>query len=283
MSWIGDTKLGGKNIFTGILLCGLMLPAIASAAETPFDRLPAELGEAVVTVRYLAQINMPGVNQEVEREVACLMIDSEGLVLCSSSEVGGYFRVMARLLGRSSGPISSRPRDLRVSIPGSEKQWSGKLIARDSDRDLAWLVLEDVPAGTSFSFVDFSRSVKPRVGERVFVLRRLDKFFGAQATVSEFSISAHLERPRSLFLASRPLGYLGMPTFDEDGSTIGILVAQVPREGEGDPALQSRGLPGQAGPVDDMVGSLILPAAEVIKATRLAKETWAADQTESLQ
>ncbi len=274
----------GKSVIAGIVLGWLLFPPlVVSASENPFARLPAELGEAVVTVHYLAQINMPGVNQEVEREVACLMIESNGLVLCSSSEMGGYFRVMARLLGRSSGPISSRPRDLRVSIPGKDEQWNGKLIARDSDRDLAWLVLEDVPEGTRFSFIDFSRAVTPGVGERVFVLRRLDKFFGAQATVSEFSISAHLDRPRPLFLASRPLGYLGMPVLDEQGSTIGLLVAQVPREGEGDPALQSRGLPGQAGPVDDMVGSLILPAAEVVKATRLAKETWAADQTESLQ
>lgn len=258
-------------------------PPNASASDNPFDRLPAEFSQAVVTVHYLSQINMPGVNQEVDREVSCLMIESGGLVLCSSSEMGGYFRVMARLLGRSSGPISSRPRDLRISIPGMEEEWSGKLIARDSDRDLAWLVLEDVPEETTFKFVDFSRSIKPEVGSRAFVLRRLDKFFGSKATVTEFSVSALLERPRSLFLASRPLGFLGMPAFDRDGAAIGILVAQVPREGEGDPALQSRGLPGQAGPVDDMIGSLILPASEVLKATRLAKETWAADQTESLQ
>ena len=74
-----------------------------------------------------------------------------------------------------------------------------------------------------------------------------------------------------------------MPAFDHQGRVIGVVMVQVPRSDEGEAPMQSRGLPGQAGVVDDMVGRLILPASEVVKATRLAEETWQADQDEALK
>lgn len=253
-------------------------------AASPFVALPAAYAEALVSVRFLLAVNMPGVNQESDREIDCLVVDSQGLLLCSDSQLGGFYSVLARLVGRDGHPISARSRDLKVEVSGASgrtEEWGAHLIARDSDRDLAWVQLDDVPEDRRFTAVDFSAGVVPAVGDTIYVLRRLGNFFQSPTVVSELRIAAHLSRPRPLYFMSRPLGHLGMPAFDSTGRPIGLTVTQVPRQGEGDGGTP-RGLPGQAGPTEDMVGSLILPADEIVKATQLARETWAADQAEQV-
>lgn len=249
--------------------------------SSPYAGLPAELGDALVTVRHLVAVSMPGANRETDREVVCLMVDPKGLILCSSTQMGGFYSVMARLMGRSPGSINTRALDLKVEIPDVEEEWPARMIARDSDRDLAWILLDDVPEDSRFVHIDFRRATRPGIGDQVFLLRRLGTFFESPAVVSEVTIAAQLQRPRDLWLASRPMGHLGMPVLDAGGRAVGITVVQVPRPGEGSASASVRGLPGQAGPEDDMVGGLILPAVDIVKATELALETWHADQAEA--
>ena len=161
MSW---TVRALKGVVTALVL-GVGSPC-AAAAESPYVTLPASYGDAVVTVRYVIEVNMPGVSQEVDREVSCLMIDPSGLVLCSNAEMGGYFSVMARLIGRSAEHVSSVPRDIRVEVPGQSRSWEARFISRDSDRDLAWLLLEDVPKTTELKHIDFGRATVPVPGRR---------------------------------------------------------------------------------------------------------------------
>ena len=259
-------------------------PSMTESAESPFASLPTTYGEALVPVRFLLSVNMPGLNQEMDRDIHCLMIDPQGLLLCSGAQMGGFYSVMARLLGRDGHPIASRTRDLKVEITvgdGETEAFAARVIARDSDRDLAWVQLTDVPEERRFVSLDLTEQAVPAVGETVYLLRRLGNYFQSPAVVSDLRIAAFLERPRPLYLASRPLGHLGMPVFDEQARLVGFTVTQVPRQGEGD-AGSPRGLPGQSSPTDDMVGSLILPASALVKATALARETWAADQAEQL-
>lgn len=279
-----------------LLLC--LLPAAAAAQGQPMEPQPGadeveafrpfvdlvERADALVTVRFVVKVQMPGIDQETENEIQCVAIDPQGLVLCSHTELGGYFGVMARLMGRSDAVISAAPTDVQVvSADGTE--YGADLVARDSDRDLAWLMLRDVAAEASLPYLDFTDHAEPVIGAPMYHLRRMVPYFGSVPVVAEARIAAVLDQPRRLIVPSRPDGRLGMPAFSDDGRLLGLFVSQVPGNDDSQAVMgaRSRALPGQSGPQDDMLGGAILPAPDIVRATKLARQVWAEDQEETLE
>lgn len=269
------------------LLFTLVLIASTSAVEaTPAiqERLVAK-AKSLVRVRFVLKVQAGGNERELDSEATCLVIAAqEALLLCSNNELGGSFGTMALLVNRGQGPaILSTVKEIKVQIGTDSQGQSARLIARDSDRDLAWLRLDAIPAGAAIEALEVGSSETPPVGAPIFRLRRLDRFFGDQAVVESASVGALLEQPRRLILASDlDGGVLGAPVFDVDGKLVGITVAQLPSgEDFAGSAAGVRGLPGQSSRYDDMVGNLILPSAEIVKATALALEIEAADRAEA--
>ena len=267
----------------------LLLPILLAtalplaAAGNPHADLRSKV-DSVVTVRYLLKVQMPGVDREVDNETDCLLISADGLVLCSHTNLGGYIGVMARIVGRSEAPISSQPREVKVVIgDASGDGLPAKVVARDSDRDLAWLLIDEPPA--DLPYLDLAAGAEVAIGDRAYQLRRLDKYFGREPLISEMVIGAVLDKPRRLLVPSRPLeGWLGTPVFTAEGRLVGITVVQMPADGEaGSMMSNARSLPGQASTLDDMIGGVILPAADIARATALAREVYAADQAEALE
>ncbi|MEM1204551.1 MAG: serine protease [Acidobacteriota bacterium] len=270
-----------STILPFVLVVGLIWTSAASA--NPFRDLQAR-AEAVVTVRFVLKVQMPGVDREVDNEVACLVIGADGLVLCSQTDLGGYIGIMARIVGRAEQPISSQPREVKVLL-GDDRNGglAARLVAQDRDRDLAWLLIDEPPE--NLPHVDLNEVADLSVGDRAYQLRRLDDYFGREPVVSEMVIGAVTDKPRRLLVPSRPLeGYLGSPVFTADGKLVGLTVVQVPSEGEGAPMMSSaRTLPGQASKLDDMIGGVILPAADIVRATALAREMHAADEADAVE
>ncbi|MEM8931940.1 MAG: serine protease [Acidobacteriota bacterium] len=254
-----------------------------SPAVDPFVDLTRH-ASAVVSVRYLAEVRAPGVDREVDNTVRCLIIDTEGWVLCSNTELGAYFTALTRLMGHSSAPITIRPKDIRVLLDGREL--TARLVARDSDRDLAWLTIEDLPEDLELTALDLAgvrAEAVPAVGQPLYLLRRLDEFFGEVPAVSEARVAALPTQPRALIVPAPTFGDIGMPVFDRNGRLVGVTIVQVPGDEDSSVVMndRQRALPGQAGPIDDMV-AIVLPIAEVLEATALARDVWAADQHEQL-
>ncbi|MDA8020451.1 MAG: hypothetical protein MPN21_23685 [Thermoanaerobaculia bacterium] len=277
-----------KGAIANLLVSFLWIcpPAVATEEESrfrPFVDLVKQ-ADAMVTVRFVVKVQMPGIDQEAESEVTCLSIDPEGLVLCSATELGGYFSVMARLMGRSDAPIRAVPTDLQVVV-AEGTEYAADLMARDSERDLAWLMLRDLPSDVRLPYFDFSAHAEPEIGESVFLLRRMDPFFGSAPVVSEARIAAVIDQPRRLIVLSRPEGRMGMPAVAADGRILGLVVTQVPGSDDGQAVvnLRSRSLPGQPGPQDDMLAGVVLPAGDVVRATELARQVWAEDRAEALE
>lgn len=260
-------------------------PPVARRIVNPYQDLRRH-ARSLVTVRFVVRVQMPGVDRQVESEIDCLLIGDDGLVLCSNTELGGYFSVLARMMGRSDQAISSSPQDLRVVLEGGNEALAADLVARDSDRDLAWLLIRHLPDDAELHPLDFGHSAEPEIGRTFYQLRLMDPFFGSEPVVSEGVVAAITERPRRLIVPGHPTaGYLGTPVFTADGRLLGIVVAQVPGNDESRAvmSLGQRSLPGQSGKEDDMVGGVILPAADVARATELAREVWAQDQREALE
>lgn len=273
----------GWPVLLALAVCAQPARADDSAFGNPYVEL-AQRADALVTVQFVVKVQMPGVDQEAESEIVCVTIAADGLVLCSNTELGGYFGVMARMMGRSDAPISAAPTDIRVVLGDGEDGLDAVLVARDSDRDLAWLLIKDPPEDREIPYLDFSDHAAPVVGSRLYRLRRLSPFFGSTPVVSEDVVAGVTDRPRTLIVPSRPDGQLGMPAFAGDGRLLGLFVAQVPgNDDRSVMGLRSRSLPGQPGTEQDMIAGVILPADDVVKATELARQVWAEDQRDALE
>ena len=284
---------GGEGTRVRALLAGiailLALPLGASEDPPPHVRI-AERADVLVTVKFVLKVKMAGAgaDREIEGETACLLIDAEGLVLCSNTELGGYVSLMSQMMGRGGGfDVSAAPREIEVIPAGGGEGLDARLIARDSERDLAWVQVEDGAEslggdGTQISFLDLDDRAELDAGDRFYRLRRMDKFFGSVPVVTEGVVAAVIEKPRRLLVPSEPAnGGFGLPVFTAEGRLVGITVIQMPAAEDQITGMLSSGMSflSSAAKLQDMVGGLILPAADVAKATRLAREV-AAEEAE---
>jgi hypothetical protein len=94
----------------------------------------------------------------------------------------------------------------------------------------------------------------------------MSKFFDHALSVAEGRVGGHTKKPRPLMIPAGFGGsqreFLGAPMFAADGKVVGVNILQVPdkEDMEG----------GEAG--ENSFGILLLPAAEVVKATVRGKE-----------
>jgi Trypsin-like peptidase domain len=258
--------------------------AFAEPGSSPYRSI-AERVDAMVTVKFVLKVKMAGAgaDREIEGETTCLVIDGDGLVLCSNTELGGYVSLMSQMMGRGSGfDASAAPRETKVIPAAGGDGLDARLVARDSERDLAWLQVEAGAEKLGAAVLDLDHRAELATGDRFYRLRRMDKFFGSAPVVTEGVVAAVIDKPRRLLVPAEPAsGGLGLPAFTADGALVGITVIQMPAAEDQDDMLSS-GLSflSSAAKLQDMVGGLILPAADVAKATRLAREMAAAEAEE---
>lgn len=251
-------------------------PAVPAGADGagPYTSLLTH-ADALVTVKFVLNVKMQGMStdREVDSETACLLIDAEGLVLCSSTELGGYVGLVSRMAGNPGFSASATPTEIKVVVGDAGDGLSATLVVRDSDRDLAWLSIDEELA-EPLPFLDLSHGAELEVGDVFYRLRRLDKFFGRAPLVEQGIVAAITEKPRKLLVPSPAAAAgSGLPVFTADGRVVGVTVVQMPSLEDAASATQGgMGFLGAAAQMQDMVGGLILPVADVVKATKLARE-----------
>ena len=229
--------------------------------EKDYQKLLTEKSPALVTVKFVLKVKMGQLgDNEAETEVTAVMIDPKGLVLCSNTETGGK-------LGRVGRGISAALTDIRVLIGEDTQGLEAELMARDSELDLAWVKIKQ-PGDKPFAFIDFAKSARPRLGQRMLTVERMGKYFGRAARIGEMRVSAVTKKPRELIVPGGESVSLGLPVFTASGDIVGIGVAQSPASDDaGESALDSES------DTADSSTSLILPADEVVKATARARES----------
>lgn len=268
-------------------VCGIALTGLEAraqkpgAAANPYQSV-ARRADVLVTVKFVLKLKMGGGagDREVEGESGCLLIDAGGLVLCSNTELGAYVHLMSQLMGRGSGfEVTATPRDIQVLVGDGGEGLEARLLARDSERDLAWVQI-DGDFESSGHVLDLEDSVELSPGDRFYRLRRMDELFGSAPVVTEGVVAAVVSKPRKLLVPSEPAsGGFGLPVFDGAGRLVGITVLQTPAAEDqiGSSFAGGMSFLGSAAKLQDMVGGLILPAADLAKATRLARESFAED------
>ena len=272
--------MAALSIFTGVATCSITLaaPAPAPAADevgNVFKSLADKVGPALVTVKYIMKIEASGQMAEAlghmgdegkETEITGVMIEPGGLVLVSNAALsGGAQMELMSMFG--GGGFSVNPTELKIIAGDDTEGLKAKILARDTELDLAWIKIDDDKAkGKTFPAIDLHASASPTMGDRLFAVDRMAKFFDHALTVTEGRVGGATKKPRSLFIPSGMRGDLGMPMFAADGKIVGFGVLQVPSKEDV-----------EGGNVDEMMsgggfGVMILPADDVIKATVRTKD-----------
>lgn len=239
-----------------VLLAAFFVPApIRAADEADFEKLVSEKSASVVIVKFVMKITGAQGEAENEGEAAGVMIEADGVVLSSNSQLGG---------GPMMRPgVSATPTEIKVLIGDDTQGIDARLIARDSELDLCWLRIKE-PKDRKFACVELSKAATPKLGERLYTLTRLGKYFDRATVVRETRLGGVAKKPRSLLVPSPSLGDLGLPVFSVGGEIVGVTVVQLPDAEELQAASSMSAFTGARG--------LILPAAEIAKATKRAKD-----------
>ncbi|MFY9825560.1 MAG: trypsin-like peptidase domain-containing protein [Thermoanaerobaculia bacterium] len=261
--------------------------ALALTATTPLwgdvadlSKLVDQNAAALVTVQLVLQVKIPGAMgqilgdaQEFETETVCTVVDPKGLILCSNTQINGYTGMMQRLMGRmgAQADLTVTPTQIRVLAADPTKPLTAKILVRDTDLDLAWLQIEN-SAGQSFAYIDFARGAAPHIGDAIYAIRRLDKFFDRMPSLLEAKISSITQKPRALFIPTDRFDTsLGIPVLMADGQVVGLLVLQLPDEhGATERSGVSLEMMNWSSRMQDVGRGVILPAQEVVKATKRA-------------
>lgn len=221
-----------------------------------YKTLVEKAGPSIVTLKMVLKFQGMG-DEGRDHEVSGLMIDPKGLILVSNVMIGGSARGM-----------TITPSDVKVLFADEDESSEGlkaKMVARDSELDLAWFQIDDEKAkDRTFAAVDLAPSASGTLGDRLYTVQRMDKFFDRTTYVSEGAVGGTTVKPRKLIIPSGFQVEPGGAVFGTDGKVVGVGAIILPSEDDMD-----MGSPGQ---MYSRTGPLILPAAEVRSATERAKE-----------
>lgn len=235
-----------RGLFAGIVTIAMSISAARAAEPVNYAKFVADRADALVVLKFVLKAG----EQEIDAECAAVMIEPTGLAICSSVGVGG-----------SRGT----PTALKVLVGDDDNGVEAKLLARDSELDLAWVQVKSPPT-KPYVFVDLTKSAVPVLGDTLVSLRRMVKYFDRAPALNMGHMVGTTRKPRDLYVPGGMAVDPGGPIFASDGRVVGFVVLQVP-----DPE-DRRGSPAQAFGRERDYGNVILPTADVVKATERAKK-----------
>ena len=260
--------------FTAAVLAAMLaavasVPAQAAERTAEYEAMLSEKAPTLVTIKFLLKIKGGFMGeQESESEATGIMIDPNGLVLCSNTLLGGFSSLFSRFGG---GRMSVTPTDIKVLVGDDTEGVEAELLARDTELDLAWIQIKE-PSDKGYAHVDFTQSAKPKIGQRALCVKRMGKYFDHVPAVGEGHIAGLAIKPRDLYVPSTNLGgAIGLPVYTAKGQVIGVLVTQMPDPEEME--MNPTAMFGNPLSFRDMFAGLILPAEQIVKATKRARES----------
>lgn len=230
--------------------------AIADEADS-FKKLIAEKAPAIVSIKFI----LKGGEQDEEGETTGFVIDgAKGLVLTSNNAFGG-------MMARYGGPAAT-PSDIKIMIGEDTNGVDATFVARDSELGLAWVKLKEAPT-TPIAAIDLSKGAKATLGEDIYTVSLMGKFFDRVPAIAEGHVGAVTKKPRELYIPS--IGLAGseqaMPIFNGKGEVVGVSTIILPDQEE------MMNPSGMRSIMRGITGGMILPAADALEATTRALET----------
>lgn len=251
-----------SKLHAGLLaaLVVLAMDGLATAGEeAEYAKLLSDASPALVTVKFVLKLEGQFGKREGEVEITGLMIDPSGMVLCANSKLG---------MPRMRGIGSATPTNIKVLIGEDTEGMEAKVLARDTELDLAWVKIKE-PGNRKFKSLDLQQSALVKPGDRLLTIRRMAKFFDRAPTISEGRMAGRTSKPRDLLIPGGGIDVEpGQAIFNPQGKFVGVVVLQLPDMEE----LESNPM-AFMGMRSDLMNGLILPTSEIVKATARAKES----------
>ena len=234
---------------------------------------------AVVTVQVVVKMkfSVPGIGgqaNESKQDVTGTVMDPSGLTVLalSSCEPGDLLQGM--MAGMSDEDtkfkMETELSDVKLLLDDGT-ELPADIVLRDKDLDLAFVRPVTKPA-SPMTALDLSKSATAQVLDQVITLNRLGKAAGRAYAASVERISAVVQKPRLFYVPGSEMTSttLGSPAFSLDGNVLGVFVMRsVSQKGGGLGMFNFR---------PQGLTTIILPAADILKAARQAPEAKTGDE-----
>lgn len=242
--------------------------ATGAAAPEDYARAMETRAPAIVTIKFVLRVAGGQFDeQEQEGETTGVLISPDGLVLCSSTQIGGLTNLY-RALGLEAD-FTVTPDNVRVLVGDDVEGMEATVVARDSELDLAWVRISEPPEeGLPFVDVDAAAEAElPALGSEILAVARLPEYYGRSNVIVEGRVAGRVTKPRLYLAPSQELGAeAGVPVFAAaDASFLGMLVLVTPEA-------EDLGVEANPERVREMIGVFVLPADRVARATQRARE-----------
>lgn len=224
-------------------------PAAAAKAGVDMAKMVETQRANLVTLKFILKSE----GGEQEMEATGVMIEGEGLVLVSNFSMGGS----------PFGP-APQPTELKILVGDDTQGVEATVIARDTELGLAWAKVSKAPE-KPYAFLDIAKGADVKLGDALTGVSLMGKFFDRAPTIYTSNVAAVVSKPRKLGIPGEgfPRGELGLPVFNAEGAFVGFTTFVLPdREEMSDPFVMK-----------GIRSCMLLPADEVVTATKRAKET----------
>jgi hypothetical protein len=214
---------------------------------------------AVVTVSEVLKVSAGGTSnaRETKQDLTGTVMDSTGLTVLALSACDPA-DMYQRMMGDDSRHIETEVTDLKILLDdGTEVP--AEIVLRDKDLDLAFIRPKTKLASPMVA-VDMTKTSPAQILEQVITLNRLTSAAGRAYAASVERINAVIQKPRTFYIpdSNMTATTLGSPAFALDGNLVGVFVMR---------AMSGKGAAGR-----NMPTSIILPAEDILKASKQAPE-----------
>lgn len=253
-----------------ILAACLATPCVADELADKGREIFKKHQRTVVTVQVVLKttVSMPGQgspSQETKQDITGTVVDPSGLTVLalSACDPSGMYESMMAGMGNEEMQfkMDTEVADVKILLDdGSELP--AEVVLRDKDMDLAFIRPKAKPANP-MPAIDLSKGAQAQVLDQVITLNRLGNAAGRAYAASVERVTAVVQKPRTFYIPDSTMTAtsLGSPAFTLDGNILGVFVMRT---------IKSKSGMGMFNFQPDGVTSIILPAADVLKAAKQA-------------
>jgi len=263
-------KLNSAAVGAAILAANLVMPCAADELADKGREIFKKYQRTVVTVQVVQKttFSMPGQgspSRETKQDITGTVVDASGLTVLALSACdpsGMYESMMAGMAEEEAQfKMETELTDVKILLDDGT-ELPAEVVLRDKDLDLAFIRPKTKPA-SPLAAIDLSKSAQAQVLDQVITLNRLGNAAGRAYAASVERITAVVQKPRTFYIPDSTMTAtsLGSPAFALEGNILGVFVMRT---------ISSKSGMGMFNFRPDGLTSIILPAADVLKAARQA-------------